>query len=73
MAATATARATEADLPERLHDPHGDALVVSHRTYWKFASENTLDGIVACIAHAVDMVEVDVRTSRDGALVLMHD
>ncbi|WP_241093155.1 glycerophosphodiester phosphodiesterase family protein [Xanthomonas bonasiae] len=65
--------ATATDLPERLRDPHGDALVVSHRACWKFASENTLDGIAACIAHGVDMVEVDVRTTRDGTLVLMHD
>ncbi|NYF22482.1 glycerophosphoryl diester phosphodiesterase [Xanthomonas sp. JAI131] len=65
--------ATATDLPKRLRDPHGDALVVSHRACWKFASENTLDGIAACIAHGVDMVEVDVRTTRDGTLVLMHD
>jgi len=60
-------------LPERLRDPHGPALVVSHRACWAFASENTLDGIAACIARGVDMVEIDVRTTRDGALVLMHD
>ncbi|MCC4596339.1 glycerophosphodiester phosphodiesterase family protein [Xanthomonas campestris pv. phormiicola] len=60
-------------LPERLRDPHGDTLVVSHRACWKFAAENTLDGIAACIARGVDMVEVDVRTTRDGTLVLMHD
>lgn len=67
------ALAATPSLPERLRDPHGPALVVSHRACWMFASENTLDGIAACIARGVDMVEIDVRTSRDGALVLMHD
>ncbi len=67
------ALATTPSLPDRLRDPHGEALVVSHRACWKFASENTLDGLAACIAHGVDMVEIDVRTTRDGALVLMHD
>ncbi|WP_235430309.1 glycerophosphodiester phosphodiesterase family protein [Xanthomonas sp. MUS 060] len=67
------AMAATPSLPDRLRDPHGEALVVSHRACWKFASENTLDGIAACIAHDVDMVEIDVRTTRDGALVLMHD
>jgi len=67
------AMAATPSLPERLRDPHGPALVVSHRACWTFASENTLDGIAACIARGVDMVEIDVRTTRDGALVLMHD
>lgn len=67
------ALAATPSLPDRLRDPHGPPLVVSHRACWKFASENTLDGIAACIARGVDMVEIDVRTTRDGALVLMHD
>lgn len=67
------ALAATPSLPDHLRDPHGPALVVSHRACWKFASENTLDGIAACIARGVDMVEIDVRTTRDGALVLMHD
>lgn len=63
----------DAALREQLHDPKGAPLVVSHRACWKFAAENTLDGIDACVARGVDMVEVDVRTTRDGELVLMHD
>ncbi|KAB7766390.1 glycerophosphodiester phosphodiesterase family protein [Xanthomonas maliensis] len=67
------AAAAPPSLPDRLRDPRGDTLVVSHRACWKFASENTVDGIAACIARGVDMVEIDVRTSRDGRLLLMHD
>jgi len=48
-------------------------LVAGHRACWKSASENSLDGIRACIAHGIDMIEIDVRATADGKLVLMHD
>ncbi len=35
--------------------------------------ENTLSGIRAAIALGADMVEMDVRPTSDGTLVLMHD
>ncbi|WP_230079350.1 glycerophosphodiester phosphodiesterase family protein [Xanthomonas oryzae] len=60
-------------LPDRLRDPHASTLVVSHRGCWMLAAENNIAGIDACIAHGIDMVEVDLRTTRDGQLVLMHD
>ncbi|AKN95156.1 glycerophosphodiester phosphodiesterase [Xanthomonas oryzae pv. oryzicola] len=60
-------------LPDRLRDPHAGTLVVSHRGCWMLAAENSIAGIDACIAHGIDMVEVDLRTTRDGQLVLMHD
>ncbi|MSQ31004.1 MAG: glycerophosphodiester phosphodiesterase family protein [Dehalococcoidia bacterium] len=49
------------------------ALVVSHRTNAGDQPENTLAGIAAAIRDRADGVEVDVRVTRDGALVLMHD
>lgn len=48
-------------------------LVASHRACWKSASENSLEGIRACIAHGVDIIEIDVRATSDGRLVLLHD
>lgn len=62
-----------AELERRLASPDGTVMVVAHRGCWKQASENSLDGIRACIAAGVDMVELDVRPTRDGKLVLMHD
>lgn len=67
----ATARKNE--IERRLASPDGTVMVVSHRGCWKMASENSLDGIRACIAAGIDMVELDVRATRDGKLVLMHD
>lgn len=57
----------------RLAHPDGKVMVVSHRGCWKYTAENSLSGIDTCIALGVDMVEIDVRRTRDGELVLMHD
>ena len=49
------------------------ALVIAHRTAAALAPENSLRGIErAALCHA-NWVELDVRLSRDGELILMHD
>lgn len=48
-------------------------MVVAHRACWKQAPENSLAAIDDCHALGVDMIELDVRRTRDGHLVLMHD
>jgi glycerophosphoryl diester phosphodiesterase len=48
-------------------------LVVAHRGDWHSAPENSLAAIESCIEMGVDMVEIDVRPTRDGRFVLMHD
>ncbi|WP_019961780.1 glycerophosphodiester phosphodiesterase family protein [Woodsholea maritima] len=47
--------------------------VIAHRGCTQRAPENSIEAIQACIAMGVDMVELDVRQTRDGVLVLMHD
>jgi glycerophosphoryl diester phosphodiesterase len=53
--------------------PSGRPYVISHRTNEGDSPENTLLGIERAVADGCDAVEVDVRATRDGALVLMHD
>ena len=48
-------------------------LVVSHRGDWRNAPENSLQAIQNCIEMGVDMVEIDLKRTKDGHLVLMHD
>lgn len=48
-------------------------LDVAHRGASVVAPENTLAAVRAAAALGADMVEVDVRRTRDGALVLVHD
>ena len=47
--------------------------VIAHRGGASFAPENSLSAIAAALALGVDAVEVDVRLSVDGRVVLMHD
>ena len=48
-------------------------IVVAHRGDWRNAPENSLQAIKNCIDMGVDIVEIDVRETKDGHLVLMHD
>jgi len=50
-----------------------EVIVVAHRADWRHAPENSLQAIQNCINMGVDMVEIDVRETKDGELVLMHD
>lgn len=52
---------------------HAPALCVAHRGASHRAPENTMAAIEHAIGAGADAVEVDVRRTRDGALVLMHD
>jgi len=47
--------------------------VIGHRGAAGIAPENTLASLRAALMLGVDGVEGDVRRSRDGVLVLMHD
>jgi glycerophosphoryl diester phosphodiesterase len=48
-------------------------VVIAHRGDHTAAPENTLKAFQDAIATGVDFVEVDVRSSKDGELVVMHD
>lgn len=47
--------------------------IVAHRGIWREAPENSLLSIEQAIANKCDIVEIDVRRSADGELVLLHD
>jgi glycerophosphoryl diester phosphodiesterase len=70
------------DLRGRLYDWSDGVLVVAHRACHAPAPsrgmtarlpENSLAALDRCVALGVDMVEIDIRRTADGALVLMHD
>jgi glycerophosphoryl diester phosphodiesterase len=48
-------------------------VVIAHRGCWEFAPENSLKSLQACFGTGVDIVEGDVRSLKDGVLVLLHD
>lgn len=47
--------------------------VIGHRGNRAHAPENTLPSLLEAVALGVDALEFDVRITRDGVLVLMHD
>jgi glycerophosphoryl diester phosphodiesterase len=55
-----------------LLDP-GARLVIGHRGNRAHAPENTVESLREAAALGADAVEFDLRVSRDGRLVVMHD
>ena len=48
-------------------------LVIAHRGYSSNALENSLEAVRLALSVPVDMIEVDIRRSRDNGLFVMHD
>jgi glycerophosphoryl diester phosphodiesterase len=51
----------------------GRVRVAHHRGASRYAPENTLESLKKSLALGADYVEFDVRTTRDGAFILLHD
>jgi len=49
------------------------ALAIAHRGDPFAHTENTLDAFAAAVAAGADMIELDVRRTRDGHAVVVHD
>lgn len=63
-----------ARIAQALHDPASPyVVVVSHRGDWRNYPENSIPAIESCIRMGVDMVEIDLRLTKDSVLVLSHD
>ncbi len=65
------------DRPEMLKpyrpDPVRPVAIVCHRGANDLAPENTLEAARICLDQKFQYVELDVRTTSDGELVVMHD
>ena len=51
----------------------GRAMVAAHRGVATGAAENTIEAFTNAIAVGADMIEFDVRMTRDGELIAFHD
>ena len=57
-----------------LHDPTSEyVVVVSHRGDWRNYPENSLPAIESVIRMGVDIVEIDIKRTKDSVLVVCHD
>lgn len=59
--------------PYRSNPEMGWPLICCHRGANAIAPENTLASAAAAYSQGCDIVEIDVRATSDGPLVLMHD
>ena len=59
----------EAQLPS----PDNTFLVACHRGDWRHFPENSIPSFESCIAMGADIIELDVRRTRDSVLVVCHD
>jgi glycerophosphoryl diester phosphodiesterase len=73
LALLAPRRAGASPARSRLDARQGRVVVIAHRGANRVAPENTLAAYRAAIDLGVDFVEIDVQTTADGQLVLMHD
>ena len=59
--------------PLRRNMPEGYVYVAAHRADWKYAPENSLQALRNAMFFGADIIETDVRQTRDGHFVMMHD
>ncbi|MBA3848502.1 MAG: hypothetical protein C0502_00720 [Opitutus sp.] len=71
LGALAPVAAAMPSAPDLLKSPR--PLVIAHRGYSGAAPENTLPSFSAALLAGADLVELDYRPTRDGALVVIHD
>lgn len=48
-------------------------MVVAHRGDWRNAPENSIRAVENCIEMGVEIVEIDIRMTKDSQLVVIHD
>ncbi len=57
-----------------INNPNSEyVVVISHRGDWRNWPENSIPAIESVIKMGVDMMELDVKMTKDSVLVLMHD
>ncbi len=58
----------------QIHDPHSKYVVVAcHRGDWRNFPENSIPAIESIIRMGADMMELDLKMTKDSVLVLSHD
>ena len=82
LLATGTANAATTDgIMANIRNPQGRLVVIAHRGCHEpaprhgfgAAPENGVSALEHCVAIGVDMMETDVRETKDGYLVMVHD
>ena len=63
-----------AAIAAQIHDPQSKyVIVVCHRGDWRNFPENSIPAIESVIKMGADIVEIDLKMTKDSVLVLSHD
>lgn len=54
-------------------DPNGETMIAARKGYWKYAPENSIKAIDAAEKNGADIIEIDIKKTADGVLILMED
>ena len=54
-------------------DPSGRLMSCLHRGDMVYYPEDSIEGIISAVRMGGDMVEIDLRRTKDGVIVLLHD
>ena len=58
----------------QMHDPTSDyVIVICHRGDWRNFPENSIPAIESIISMGADLMELDLKMTKDSVLVLSHD
>lgn len=58
----------------QIHNPHSQYVVVAcHRGDWRNFPENSIPAIESIIRYGADIMELDLKMTKDSVLVLSHD
>jgi len=70
----AQTKTRSARIAEEMHNPKSNYVVVAvHRGDWRNYPENSIPAIESIIRMGADMMELDVKMTKDSVLVVSHD
>lgn len=69
----AQAQTPDQKLASLFQDNRKEVLVAAHRGDWRQTPENSLKSLLNSIENGYDIMELDVKMSKDSQLVVMHD
>ena len=73
LVTSAPAQSPQQKLAAIFNKNNKEVLVAAHRGDWRHAPENTIKALQNSIEKKFDIMELDVRMTKDSVLIVMHD
>jgi glycerophosphoryl diester phosphodiesterase len=73
LSTAAQAQKPEEKLLSVINKTNKKVLIAAHRGDWRNTPENSMRALLNCITRGYDIMELDVKMTRDSQLVVMHD